>query len=121
MNQATLSTSIVQPTKSESTDNQTRVLFKLAIQVIGIKKRCRKSERHFFNLGHIPYNDGQFDKSEVSDKIQAFIDTNMKEVHSITRVSLDHVVIKNEGNFTVTQWEPFSDKNVKFDLNIILK
>lgn len=119
MSQATISTSIVQPTKSEST-NDIQILFKLSIQVIGIKKRCRKSERHFFQLGHIPYNDGQFDKSEVSDKARAFIDTNMKQINSIVRVSLDHVIIKKEGNFTSTQWQPFSDKNVNFDLNITL-
>ncbi len=121
MNQATIDTSIVQPSKSNDNDLSTfKVLFKISIQVIGIKKRCRKSERHFFQLGHMPYNDGQFDKSEVSDKVKAFLQANMKEVHSLTRVSLDHVIIKNEGNFTVTQWEPFSSKNVRFDLNIIL-
>ena len=119
MNQATLSTSIVQPTKSEST-NDIQVLFKLSLQVIGIKRRCRKSERHFFQLGYIPYNDGQFDKSEISDKVQAFIDTNMKQVNSITRVSLDHTVITKDEFCTQTTWQPFSPKNVNFDLNIIL-
>lgn len=121
MTLATVNASIVQPSKSNDNDlYASKVLFKISIQVIGIKKRCRKSERHFFQLGHMPYNDGQFNKSDISDKVKAFIETNMKQVNSLTRVSLDHVIIKNEENFTVTQWEPFSSKNVSFDLNIIL-
>ena len=121
MNQATINTSITAPSKSNDKDVETsQVLFKISIQVIGIKKRCRKSERHFFQLGSIPYNDGQFDKSETSDKVKAFIETNMKSVNSLTRVSLDHTVITKDEFCTQTTWEPFSDKNVRFDLNIIL-
>jgi hypothetical protein len=118
MTLATINTSITAPSKSNDTDTQ--VLFKVSIQVIGIKKRCRKSERHFFQLGSIPYNDGQFDKSEISDKVKAFIETNMKQVNSLTRVSLDHTIVTKEEVFTSTVWEPFSDKNVRFDLNIVL-
>jgi hypothetical protein len=117
MNQATISTSIVQPTRSDST-NDIQVLFKVSLQVIGVKKRCRKSERHFFQLGHIPYNDGNYDLDYVKQKARDFIDTNMKEVNSQVRVCLDHVVISNEGNFTVTQWEPFSKLNKSFDFSL---
>jgi hypothetical protein len=117
MTLATISTSIVQPTKSEST-NDTQVLFKLSIQVIGIKKRCRKSERHFFQLGHIPYNEGNYDHEAMKQKARDFLSTNMKEVKSVVRLNLDHVVIKNEGNFTVTQWEPFSKLNKSFDFSL---
>lgn len=117
MTLATITNSITQPSKpTESTD--TKVLFKIAIQLIGIKKRCRKSERHFFQLGHVPYNDGNYNAEEITEKVKAFVDTNMKEVNSIVRVSLDHVVIKNEGSFTVTQWEPFSKLNKQFDLSL---
>jgi hypothetical protein len=117
MNQATISTSIVQPTKSESV-NDIQVLFKLSLQVIGIKKRCRKSERHFFQLGHIPYNEGEYDHEAMKLLARDFLNTNMKEVHSIVRFSLDHVIIKNEGNFTATQWEPFSKLNKSFDFSL---
>jgi hypothetical protein len=116
---ANVSTSIVQPSKANDIELNEKILFKLAVQVMGIKKRCRTYDRHSFQLGHIPYNDGQFDKSEVSDKVKAFIQTNMKQVDSLVRVYLDHVVIKNEGHFTSTQWEPFSAKNVRFDLDIV--
>lgn len=116
MNQATISTSIVQPSKSNETD--TEVLFKVSIQVIGIKKRCRKSERHFFQLGHIPYNNGEVDHEAMKQKARDFLDTNMKEINSIVRLSLDHVVIKNEGDFTVTEWQPFSKLNKSFDFSL---
>ena len=94
--------------------------FKLSIQVIGIKKRCRKSDRHFFHFGYLPYNDGQFDKSAINDKVRDFLATNMKSINSLTRVSLDHMTSSDEGNYNVVQWQPFSDKNVSFDLNIVL-
>lgn len=91
--------------------------FKLSIQVIGIKRRCRKSERHFFQLGHVAYNNGKYCPDILKDQIRGFLDTNMKEVHSIVRVSLDHIVIRDERGFTVTEWQPFSDKNKTFDFN----
>lgn len=119
MTLATINTSIVQPSKSNDIETS-QILFKISIQVIGVKKRCRKSERHFFQLGHMPYNDGQFDKSSINDKVRDFLTTNMKSINSLTRVSLDHTVITQDKFCTQTLWEPFSDKNVRFDLNIIL-
>jgi hypothetical protein len=116
---ATITASITSSTKDASLDSS--VTFKLSIQVIGIKKRCRKSERHFFQLGHIPYNDGNFDQSAISDKVQAFLNTNMKSIHSLTRVSLNHVTtIIDNGGYTIVQWKPFSKLNKSFDLNIVL-
>lgn len=121
MNQATINASIVQPSKSNDTEVSTsQVVFKISIQVIGIKKRCRKSERHFFQLGNIPYNDGQFDQSAINDKVKDFLASNMKSINSLTRVNLDHVIITKEEVFTQTVWEPFSKLNKSFDLNIIL-
>jgi hypothetical protein len=117
MNQATISTSIVQPTKSDSI-NDTQVLFKVSLQVIGIKKRCRKSERHFFQLGHIPYNEGEYDHEAMKQKARDFLSTNMKEVNSQIRVYLERVVVSNEGSFTVTQSEPFSKLNKSFDFSL---
>lgn len=121
MTLATVNASIVQPSKSNDNELSTsQVLFKISIQVIGIKKRCRKSERHFFQLGSIPYNNGEYDQSAINDKVRDFLSTNMKQINSLTRVSLDHTIVTKEEVFTSTVWEPFSDKNVRFDLNIIL-
>jgi len=114
---ATITASITQP----STNAETAPIekFRISIQLIGIKKRCRKSERHFFHFGHIPYLNGkvQFRKEQIINQVRDWIDTNMKEVHSQVRVNLDHVIISNQGGFTTTQWEPFSKLNTRFDFN----
>ena len=121
MTQATITNSITAPSKTDENWLDTHsVTFKLSIQVIGIKKRCRKSERHFFQLGNIPYNDGEYDQEAVTAKVKDFLQTNMKEVHSITRVSLDHVITTHERGFTCQQWEPFSKLNKSFDVNLSL-
>lgn len=131
MTQAKITTSIVVPS-SEITDQDLETLakrgeeiqklnesnkFKIAIEVIGIKKRCRKSERHMFQLGYVPYNNGSYCPDILKEQIKGFLDSNMKEVSSAVRVHLDHVIITQEGYFTSTKWEPFSDKNKRFDFN----
>lgn len=117
MNQATINTFITAPSKSSDVS---QVLFKISVQVIGIKKRCRKSERHFFQVSSIPYNDGEFDKAQISDLVKTFLTDNMKAIHSVARIHLDHTIVTKEEVFTQTLWEPFSSKNVKFDLNIVI-
>ena len=115
MSQAIVNTTIVQPTKSE--DAIPQVLFKILVQVRGVKKRCRKSEVHNLHLGSIPYNDGSFDLEAVTQTARSAVATNMKEVHSVCRIHLDHVIVTKEGGFTSTQWQPFSELNKRFDFN----
>lgn len=115
MNSATITASITAPSKSNDTSLDQVEKFRISIQLIGIKKRCRKSERHFFHFGHLPYDNGQYNQSELQRAVCDWIASNIKEVHSQVRVCLDHVIIKNENNFTVTQWEPFSKLNTRFD------
>ena len=115
MTSAIITNSITAPSNSNETNLDQVEKFKLSIQLIGIKRRCRKSERHFFHFGHRPYNNGNYDQKEIEQFVSDWIATNMKEVRSQVRVSLDHVIIKNEGTFTVTQWEPFSKLNKQFD------
>jgi hypothetical protein len=117
MSLATINTSIVSPI-SELREFPTVEKFKISIQVIGIKKRCRKNERHMFQLGSIEYNSGEYNKESVVSLVRAFIDTNMKDVNSIIRIHLDHVKISSERGFTHTLWEPFSDKNIRFDITL---
>ena len=111
MNAINLETT-VNPIESNNPSNE---FFKISFQVKGIKKRCRKSDRHFFQLGSIPYNNGEYNKEEIISKVRDSIATNMKEVHSIVRIYLDHVIVRDKGDFTHTQWEPFSDKNIRFE------
>jgi hypothetical protein len=112
MNAINLNTT-VNPIESNNPQNE---FFKISFQVRGIKKRCRKSDRHFIQLGSIPYNQGEYNKEDIISKVRDSLAVNIKEVHSIVRIHLDHVIIKNEGTFTSTQWEPFSDKNIVFEI-----
>jgi hypothetical protein len=41
--------------------------FRVGICVDGIKKRCRKSDSHYFHAGYIPYNNGDFNKEEIEN------------------------------------------------------
>jgi hypothetical protein len=90
--------------------------FKITITLIGIKKRCRKSERHSFNLGYIDYNNGNFDRESIETLVRGYVDTNVKQVDSMIRVHLDHVTIHSEEGFNHIEWQVFSDKHVRFDI-----
>jgi hypothetical protein len=117
MTTATVLTSIVQPSDSlDEVIQKQKILYRLAVQLIGIKKRCRKSERHFLHLGHIPFGDINYD--DVKQKVKDALDTNMKAVHSQIRVHLDYVIISDHGSYTHTEWQPFDSKNITFDFNL---
>lgn len=116
MNQAKITTSIVSPI-TDLRESPTIEKFKISFRVGGIKRRCRKLERHTFHLGSIDYNNGNYDKEAITEKVKACLETNMKEVVSPSiLVSLDHVKIKEERGFTSTLWEPFGDTNKYFDI-----
>jgi hypothetical protein len=92
--------------------------FKISIQLCGIKKRCRKNDRFFFTISYVDYNSGDYDKENVVSLVRDWIAVNMKEVTSQVRIHLDHTKVKSENGFTSTLWEPFSDKNVRFDITL---
>ena len=104
----------------EDKSNPENIFFKISYNLIGIKKRCRKSDRHFVQLGSIPYNNGSYDLEDIKSKVQASIAENFKQIDS-THISihLDHVIITHELGMTCTQWEPFSALNVKFQLPVV--
>ncbi len=57
-----------------------RVVFEVNVYVFGVKRKCRKSEKHSFKLGSIDYNDGAFNQDEIEQKARDIVATNMKEV-----------------------------------------
>lgn len=113
----TINTSIVSPI-IDLRESPFIERFKISIQVIGIKKRCRKNERHMFQLGSIEYNRGEYNKESVISLVRDFVNVNMKEFNSTVRIHLNHVKQSNERGFTSTLWEPFSDKNIRFDITL---
>lgn len=90
----------------------TKEFFKISVAVTGVKKRCRKSEFHVFRGGYIPYNEGSFDREAVEAVARGLVDSNMKQVNSRVMIHLDRI---EKGDF-MERWEPFSNKNVKFEL-----
>lgn len=90
----------------------TKELFKISVSVTGVKKRCRKSEFHLLKGGYIPYNEGTFDREAIEAVARGLVETNMKQVNGKIIIVLNH--IKREEHFE--RWEPFSDKNVKWQL-----
>jgi hypothetical protein len=88
--------------------------FRVGISVDGIKKRCRKSDSHYFHAGYIPYNDGNYNAEEIDDLVKGLVSTNMKEVQNVPTIHLDHVIVKHDGGFKSEQWQPFSKLNKKF-------
>ena len=97
-------------------------LFKITIHVYGVKKRCRKVERHYFSAGYIPYNDGNFNQEEVEQLAQGVIESNMKQVRSAIQVSLDHIKRSDtEGGFTIESWGMFGKTNASFILQTSLE
>lgn len=93
--------------------NESINYYELSYQVMGIKKRCRKSDRHFFHLGKV---DLDFDKSHVESVIRSHVQENMKTVSSMVRIHLDYITTSQDGFFE--QWQPFSGKNIAFNLSL---
>jgi hypothetical protein len=92
-------------------------LFKVTVIVDGIKKKCRKSDRHFLRLGYKPYNNGEFNREEIEETAKASIQTNIRQVTGRIIVVLDHI---KRGDM-MEQWQPFSDKNIQFELKSSLE
>lgn len=91
--------------------------YKLGVAVNGVKKRCRKSERHFISGGYLPYNDGTFNQEEVESLARGILETNMKRIDGKVKVVLNHV--KREGG--IETWEVFGKTNVQFELQSSLE
>jgi len=92
-------------------------LFKLSVSVRGVKKRCRKSDHHILQGGYMPYNGGNFDQAKIEDVVRGIVETNMKQVDGKIYIHLDHI---KQGDF-MQIWEPFSNKNVRFELKTSLE
>lgn len=90
---------------------QTQVKFRISVWAWGVKKRCRKAEKHSFSLGYIDYNDGQFNKDEIAEKARAIVETNMKSFSKVS-VSLLRVEIGDH----LERWEMFDKRHVFFNV-----
>jgi hypothetical protein len=92
------------------------VKFEITIYVNGVKKRCRKPDRHALKLGSIDYNDGNFNKEEIVEKARAIVAENMKTIESPLQVSMLRMEIKREEGITSRVFEMFDKRHVNFKI-----
>jgi hypothetical protein len=85
--------------------------FRLSVSVTGVKKKCRKPDRHLFNMGYMEYNPNMTDeqKQEVVQKAKDLLAVNMKSFLNGFTVNLNHVTLRDE----LEMWEPFAETNLK--------
>jgi hypothetical protein len=69
-----------------------QVVFEVGVSVIGVKRRCRKSERHFFTVTRIPYDENAT-LEQVEEIVKSFLSTNMKTIENKPRVKFSRVEI----------------------------
>ena len=88
-----------------------RVVFEISVYVYGVKKRCRKAEKHSLKLGSIDWNEGAFNREEIEQKARDIIATNIKTiVGDKIQVQMLRVEI---GDFFKT-FEMFDKRHVNF-------
>ena len=97
-------------------NKQVQVVFEVGVRVIGVKKRCRKSESHFFTVTRIPYDENAT-LDQVQDVVRAFLETNMKSIEGKPRVSFSRAEI---GEHFRTM-ELFDKRNKQFILESSLE
>lgn len=86
--------------------------------VTGKKKRARTIKQHQIEVGQFDIACGL---DEIKDKARQRVKETMKTLHSNhVTVSMNYVIIKDNGGWTSTTWEPFSDKNKKIGLEVEL-
>jgi hypothetical protein len=96
-------------------------LYKIGISVTGVKKRCRKSDRHYLPMGYIPYNEGQIDQAEIEARAKDFVAENMKSVVGNFKVCLNFIERKKDDYGTIETWEMFGNENKSFTVQTSLE
>ena len=97
-------------------DEIKEVRFEVGIHVDGIKKRCRKVERHYFSVTSIPYDENAT-LEQVEDVVKSFIVTNMKSVLGKPRIKLTRVEIGEH----MKRFEMFDKRHKEFVLESSLE
>jgi hypothetical protein len=96
-----------------------RVLFEISVYVYGVKRKCRKAERHSLKLGSIDWNEGAFNREEIEQKARDIVATNMKELRGDKiQVQMLRVEKSSDNGFTSTKFQMFDERHVNFNLPI---
>lgn len=95
--------------QSEKAETQWRCY----IHAVGIKKRCRKVDRHQFPLG---YFDIDTPSNVIAEKAKLEVIKQMKTLEKTPCVNFCYVTI----NGNMETWEPFSGRDKKIELEVNL-
>jgi hypothetical protein len=94
-----------------------RIVFEINVYVFGVKRKCRKSEKHSFKLGSIDYNEGAFSRDDIEQRARDIVATNMKAVEGqYITVQMLRVEKSSENGFTSTSFQMFDDRHVNFQI-----
>ena len=99
-------------------NQELKSFYRLTVFCIGIKKRCRKEERHVLSAGEFPI---ETPIEVMREKAKALLDSDMRTVRVATGPApyaiANFIEEKERGNgLTIQEWRPFSDKNLRFPL-----
>lgn len=91
-------------------------MLKVYVTCNGIKKRCRKIERHMLKLGNQPLSVSvELMKSSAYELLSKTMKT-----YSGAVLHLDYVEISDrEGGFLVETWKPFDDRHQRLALDVV--
>jgi hypothetical protein len=84
----------------------------------GIKNRCRKVDRHMFDLGE--FDAEGFDQAEVERKAIEVVTSSMKSLQGKVVLSLQPATKKDEGMFVSRQFQILTDTKVDLTSRFVL-
>lgn len=88
-----------------------RIVFEINVYVFGVKRKCRKSERHSFKLGSIDYNEGAFNQDDITQRAYDIVATNMKQVEG-SNITVQMLRVEIGDHFKT--FEMFDKRHVNF-------
>lgn len=87
--------------------------FRVSIHVTGVKKRCRKADRHVELLGYEPLS-VSYDK--VREDALAWIKANMRAYQPGAYVKLNLIEFSNDSGVGIETWLPFGPGHVRLEV-----
>lgn len=95
------------------------VKYSLSVHVYGVKKRCRKADRHLLDLGYTDYKEelSQEEINALLSKAKASIDVNMKTAER-AKLSLMRTELSNDSGINIKTVVLFDKRNKTFDISL---
>lgn len=85
------------------------------VLVTGVKKRCRKTERHHLDLGK--FEPGT-DRNTLKELARAKVSEEMKAFEPGATLHVNHCEIENEGGFGIISANLFDPRNERHALDV---